>query len=186
MMENPIVETTSGRIRGTNDAGVNIFKGIPYGGPVEGTGRFAPPSDPIPWPGVRDALAYGYRAMQDDDAFGLAPELLELLALRESQPMNENCLVLNVWTPALNDGVKRPVMFWCHGGAFIAGSGASPWYEGAKLCRKGDVVVVTINHRLGAFGYLYLEDLGGDEFASSGNAGMLDIVAALAWVRDNI
>ncbi len=185
-MEYPIAETTSGRIRGTNDAGVNIFKGIPYGGLVEGTGRFAPPSDPIPWAGVRDALAFGHRAMQDDDAFGLAPELLELLALREPQPMNENCLVLNVWTPALNDGVKRPVMFWCHGGAFIAGSGASPWYEGASLCRKGDVVVVTINHRLGAFGYLHLEDLGGDEFASSGNVGMLDIVAALAWVRDNI
>ena len=99
--------------------------------------------------------------------------------------MDENCLVLNVWTPAINDGGRRPVMFWCHGGAFIAGSGSSAWYDGTKLCRKGDVVVVTINHRLGAFGYLHLEDLG-SQFASSGNAGMLDIVAALEWVRDNI
>jgi para-nitrobenzyl esterase len=99
--------------------------------------------------------------------------------------MDENCLVLNVWTPGVNDGGKRPVMFWCHGGAFIAGSGSSAWYEGTNLCRKGDVVVVTINHRLGAFGYLHLEDID-RRFASSGNAGMLDIVAALEWVRDNI
>ncbi len=182
----PIVETTGGRIRGIDEGGVKAFKGIPYGAPVEAAGRFMPPRAAVPWPGVHDAFTYGYRAMQDDDAFGLAPQLLELLALREPQPMNENCLVLNVWTPALNDGVKRPVMFWCHGGAFIAGSGASPWYEGRNLCRKGDVVVVTINHRLGAFGYLHLADLCGDEFASSGNVGMLDIVAALTWVRDNI
>jgi para-nitrobenzyl esterase len=186
MAEYPITETTSGRVRGISEGGVNIFKGIPYAGLAEGTGRFLPPRPPIKWTGVRDTLAYGHRAMQDDNAFGLAPELLELLALREPQPMNENCLVLNVWTPALNDGVKRPVMFWCHGGAFISGSGASPWYEGGSLCRKGNVVVVTINHRLGAFGYLHLEDLGGHEYASSGNAGMLDIVAALQWVRDNI
>ena len=99
--------------------------------------------------------------------------------------MSENCLVLNVWTPAVNDGRKRPVMFWCHGGAFISGSGDSQWYDGTNLCRKGDVVVVTINHRLGAFGYLHLGEFG-EEFAASGNAGMLDIVAALQWVRDNI
>ena len=156
MTESPIAETSSGRVRGIHDAGVCVFKGIAYGGLTEGTGRFMPPSAVIPWTGVRDALDYGHRAMQDDDAFGLSPELLQLIALREPQPMNENCLVLNVWTPALNDGVKRPVMFWCHGGAFIVGSGASPWYEGASLSRKGDVVVVTINHRLGAFGYLHL------------------------------
>jgi para-nitrobenzyl esterase len=111
------------------------------------------------------------------------PELMALFNA-EPLPMSEDCLVLNVWTPAL-DGRRRPVMFWCHGGAFIAGSGSSAWYDGTKLCRKGDVVVVTINHRLGAFGYLHLEDLG-SQFASSGNAGMLDIVAALEWVRENI
>jgi para-nitrobenzyl esterase len=112
--------------------------------------------------------------------------LLELFAGFEPLPMSENCLFLNIWTPGLSDGRTRPVMFWCHGGAFIVGSGSSPWYTGTNLAQKGDVVVVTINHRLGAFGYLHLEDLGGEQFASSGSAGMLDIIAALEWVRDNI
>src|SRR5208282_4351961 len=137
------------------------------------------------WTGVRDAFEFGNRAMQDDNAFGLNPALVKLFAGRALPPMSENCLVLNVWTPAVNDGRKRPVMFWCHGGAFISGSGDSPWYDGTNLCRRGDVVVVTINHRLGAFGYLHLGEYG-EEFAASGNAGMLDIVAALQWVRDNI
>ena len=124
--------------------------------------------------------------MQDDNAFAIAPEVYRLLEMTEPLGMSENCLVLNVWTPAVNDGRKRPVMLWCHGGAFVTGSGSAPWYDGTRLSRRGDVVVVTINHRLGAFGYLHLDDLGGEEFASSGNAGMLDIVAALEWVRDNI
>src|SRR5260370_2963126 len=100
--------------------------------------------------------------------------------------MSENCLVLNVWTPAAGDGGKRPVMFWCHGGAFTARSGSSDCYDGANLSRKGDAVVVTVNHRLGVLGYLHLGDLGGDAYAASGNVGMLDLVAALTWVRDNI
>jgi len=185
MAEHAIVETIYGKVRGIADDGVNVFKGIPYAGPADGTRRFAPPVKAEPWRGVRDALEYGPTAMQDPEAFGLSPELLALLPVREEIPMDENCLVLNIWTPAVNDRRRRPVMFWCHGGAFIAGSGSSAWYEGTNLCRKGDVVVVTINHRLGAFGYLHLEDLD-KQFASSGNAGMLDIVAAMEWVRDNI
>jgi para-nitrobenzyl esterase len=180
-----IVETAGSKVKGRSERGVNIFKGIPYGGPVDGPGRFAPPCKPQSWPGVRDVLEYGPTAMQDPDAIALSPELVALLPVREAIPMNENCLVLNVWTPAVNDNGRRPVMFWCHGGAFIVGSGSSAWYEGTNLCRKGDVVVVTINHRLGAFGHLYLADLD-QQFASSGNVGMLDIVAALEWVRDNI
>ncbi len=186
MAEHVVVETNCGQIRGIADNGVNVFKGVRYAESPEGDGRFAPPKKLQPWTGVRDAFAFGDRAMQDDNAFALPPALLKLFAGRELPPMSENCLVLNVWTPAVNDGSKRPVMFWCHGGAFIAGSGDSPWYDGTNLCRKGDVVVVTINHRLGAFGYLYLGELSGEEFAASGNAGMLDIVAALEWVRDNI
>jgi para-nitrobenzyl esterase len=185
MAQDVIVETANGKLRGVAIGGVKVFKGIPYAGRADGGRRFAPPAKAELWPGVRDALEYGPTAMQDPDAFGLSPELVALLPLREAVPMDENCLVLNVWTPAIDDGGKRPVMFWCHGGAFIAGSGSSAWYEGTNLCRKGDVVVVTINHRLGAFGYLHLEELG-TQFASSGNAGMLDIIAALEWVRDNI
>ncbi len=186
-MEHVIAEISSGKIRGIRNNGINVFKGIPYGGPVDGPRRFMPPVKPSPWAGVRDAFEYGPRAFQDDNAFAMPPALLKVFNIAEPLPMDENCLVLNVWTPAINDGRKRPVMFWCHGGAFIAGSGSSPWYDGANLARRGDVVVVTINHRLNVFGFLHLDELGGgDAFASSGSAGMLDIVAALEWVRDNI
>jgi para-nitrobenzyl esterase len=186
MAEQVVVETNCGKIRGLADNGVNVFKGVRYAESPAGVGRFAAPRKLQPWTGVRDAFEFGNRAMQDENAFALPPALLKLFAQREMPPMSEDCLVLNVWTPAVNDGRKRPVMFWCHGGAFISGSGDSPWYDGTSLCRKGDVVVVTINHRLGAFGYLHLGELGGEEFTASGNAGMLDIVAALEWVRDNI
>src|ERR1700688_3328284 len=186
MAQTVVVETNCGKIHGIAENAVNVFKGIPYAASPEGDGRFAPPRRLEPWTGVRDAFACGTGAMQDENAFAMPPAMLKLFAGRELPPMSENCLVLNVWTPAVNDGRKRPVMFWCHGGAFIAGSGDSPWYEGTNLCRKGDVVVMTINHRLGAFGYLHLGDFGGEEFAASGNAGMFDIVAALEWVRDNI
>jgi para-nitrobenzyl esterase len=185
MPEHVVAETICGKIRGSVQNGISSFKGIPYAGPADGAGRFMPPSKPAPWTGVRDALAYGARAMQNDDAFALAPEVINLFIGAEVQPMSENCLFLNVWTPA-PDGRKRPVMFWCHGGAFIAGSGSAAWYDGTSLARKGDVVVVTINHRLGAFGYLHLADVGGAACPLSGVAGMLDIVAALEWVRDNI
>jgi para-nitrobenzyl esterase len=185
MPEHVVAETTCGKIRGSIQNGISSFKGIPYAGPADGAGRFMPPSKPAPWTGVRDALAYGARAMQNDDSFALAPEVIDLFIGAEVQPMSENCLFLNVWTPAL-DGRKRPVMFWCHGGAFIAGSGSAAWYDGTNLARKGDVVVVTINHRLGAFGYLHLAGVGGASCPLSGVVGMLDIVAALEWVRDNI
>src|SRR6185369_11435343 len=99
---------------------------------------------------------------------------------------DEDCLCLNVWTPGPNTNRKRPVMFWCHGGGFAAESGTWPWVYGENLARRGDVVVVTVNHRLNLFGYLHLGDVGGEKYAASGNAGMLDLVLALQWVRDNI
>ena len=168
-MKTVIAEISSGKIRGVRIDGIDVFKGIPYGGPVDGARRFLAPRKPKPWAGIRDAVEFGPRAVQNDNAFAMPSELLKVFTVPEPLLMGENCLVLNVWTPGTDDGRKRPVMFWCHGGAFIAGSGSSPRFDGANLARNGDVVVVTINHRLNVFGFLHLDELGGgEEFASSG------------------
>ncbi len=178
------VETAYGRIRGVDAAGIKVFKGIPYGASTAGSNRFMPPVAPAKWTGVRDALAYGPSAPQREPGVGRNASPIAVAAAGLPAE-TEDCLVLNVWTPAL-DGRKRPVMFWCHGGGFATGSGSSPVTEGANLARRGDVVVVTINHRLNVLGFTALEEAGGSEFAGSGDAGMLDIVFALEWVRDNI
>jgi para-nitrobenzyl esterase len=178
-------ETSLGTIRGVDNGGIKTFKGVPYGANTMGRNRFMPPVDPPKWPGVRDALAWGPSAPQrEPGARAAASDLAVAAAGLPSE--NENCLVLNVWTPALGDGRKRPVMLWCHGGGFATGSGSSPVTDGTNLARRGDVVVVTINHRLNLLGFTYLEELGGADFASSGDVGMLDIVHALKWVRENI
>lgn len=183
-----VVETTSGKVRGGMERGVNIFKGIPYAAPPLGALRFRPPQKAEPWTGVRDATAYGNMAVQSENVFRLPADLLKIFTLAGRQTHSEDCLYLNVWSSASSGGRgsgKRPVLFWCHGGAFITGSGSSPWSDGANLCRADDVVVVSFNHRLGALGYLHLEDIA-DGFAGAGTAGVMDIVAALEWVRDNI
>jgi para-nitrobenzyl esterase len=167
-----IAETSHGRVRGVEVDGIKIFKGIPYGASTAGKNRFMPPVNPEQWTGVRDALTYGHSAPQAASA--------------SQPPQGENCLVLNVWTPAVNDGRKRPVMFWCHGGGFATGSGSSAVTDGTNLARRGDVVVVSINHRLNVLGFTYLQEFGGAEFAESGDVGMLDIGHALKWVRANI
>jgi para-nitrobenzyl esterase len=178
MSETSIATTTAGKIRGAFQESIHSFKGIRYGADTAAT-RFAAPRAPEPWSDVRDALEYGNSSPQgvSGDGGGL------FASWRPSPPlpMSEDCLFLNVWTPGLRDGKKRPVMVWLHGGGFVTGSGSSNAYEGTRLSQRGDVVVVTINHRLNAFGYLYL----GEAFADSGNAGMLDILLALEWVRDN-
>jgi para-nitrobenzyl esterase len=184
-MSDFVVETRSGRLRGASDGRVGIFKGIPYAAPPVGAMRFRPPVPAKSWTGVRDALAYGNRAIQSENVFALPADLLDLFTLGGTEPKSEDCVYLNVWTATLA-GPPKPVLFWCHGGAFITGSGSSPWSDGANLCRSEDVVVVSFNHRLGALGYLHLEDLAGEGFDGAGLAGMLDIVAALEWVRDNI
>ena len=177
----PVVETTAGKIRGAVDGKVSAFRGVPYGASTAGTARFMPPEKPQPWAGVKDTVELGHRSPQGPS--GLIPEVA---AVDANEAMGEDCLVLNVWTPSATSRQKRPVMVWLHGGGFTSGSGGFKIYDGANLAGKHDVVVVTVNHRLNAFGYLYLSDLGGAQFANASNVGMLDIVAALEWVRDNI
>ena len=178
----PVVNTKYGKVRGIAEDGVSIFKGIPYGAPTSGANRFMPPKEPTPWSDVRDATMFGNRAPQTD-ATGFMEE--EVVAL-DRTAQSEDCLRLNIWTAGLGGAGKRPVMLWCHGGGFTGGSGGNVRYDGAMLAKKHGVVLVTVNHRLNAFGFLYLAKLGGEKYADSGNVGMLDIVAALNWVKDNI
>ena len=177
----PLVMTTAGEVRGYYENEVSVFKGVPYGASTGGANRWLVPKKPEAWSGVRDATAFGPMCPQ---IFG-AP-LAEETSVLQRGPMSENCLNLNIWTPvARADGNKRPVMVWFHGGAFSLGSGASATSDGVNLVRKNDVVLVTLNHRLNLFGYLHLGTAGPD-YRVSGNAGMLDCVAALEWVHDNI
>jgi para-nitrobenzyl esterase len=181
-----VAETTTGKVQGMNLGGIKTFKGIPYGAPTGGKNRYMPPQKPAPWKGVRDAFEFGQISPQVmADTRGDYAQLIDW----DFQPggMGEDCLALNVWTPALKDGGKRPVLVCFHGGGFAVGSGAALGYSGEPLARFGNVVVVTVNHRLASLGYLHLADLGAPpEFARAGVVGLMDLVTSLAWVRDNI
>jgi len=174
-----VADTSAGRVRGVVIDGVNVFKGIPYGASTSGKNRFRAPVKPTPWTGTRDALAYGATAPQTSDNSGTT-------AAGSPIQQSEDCLVLNVFTPGLKDSRKRPVMVWLHGGGFSSGSGSGRILDGTSLAHAHDVVTVTLNHRLNVFGYTHLGDAMGSEFAASSSVGLLDIVAALEWVRDNI
>ena len=177
--ESPVVATSGGTVRGlitTN--GIASYRGIPYGAPTGGANRFMPPRHAVPWTGVFDATVFGPSAPQGPPNRPPDPG--------RDVRTGEDCLVVNVWTPAPTRSARRPVMVWLHGGGFITGSATPALYDGANLARLGDVVVVSLNHRLNAFGYTYLGGVGGADFADSGNVGQLDIVQALGWVRDNI
>lgn len=187
-----IVETDSGKVFGFVSNGIVTFKGMPYGASTAGKNRFMPPAKPEPWAGVRSALYWGPVSPQnytstfdgrrngwnhDDESF--------MFEWEDGQP-SEDCLRINVWTPSINDNKKRPVLMWIHGGGFTSGSDNElRMYDGESLARRGDVVMVSVNHRLGVLGYMNLIEYG-EQYAGSPNVGMMDLVAALEWVKTNI
>ncbi|HKA17544.1 MAG TPA: carboxylesterase/lipase family protein [Blastocatellia bacterium] len=181
-----VVETTYGKVQGIATAGIKEFKGIPYGAPTGGKNRFMPPKKPASWTGVRECFAHGQCCPQT--LSNLKSEYGMMIQWdQHSGGMGEDCLVLNVWTPGVNDNAKRAVLVSFHGGGYTTGSGNAPGFDGAQLALFGDVVVVTVNHRLASYGYTHLADLGAPpEFAYAGVTGIMDLVASLQWVHDNI
>ncbi|MEO6340825.1 MAG: carboxylesterase family protein, partial [Caulobacteraceae bacterium] len=178
----PVADTTAGKIRGYANGRIKVFKGVPYGQPTGGANRWLPAKAPIAWKGVRDATKQGDKCPQNEGA-PMEEEAVQL----GKETMSEDCLNLDVWTPAVGAGSgKRPVMVWYHGGGFSSGSGGGLRYDGVNLCTKKDIVLVVVTHRLNVFGFLNLASLYGPAYADSGNVGIMDCVSALKWVHDNI
>ncbi len=194
MTEDVLIEITAGKMRGALSNGVAAFKGIPYGESVRGRRRWQRSSPVTPWSGVRDAVEYGARAIQPEsaDMHVTSQELEDLMAAggpsdERWKVQDEECLTLSVWTPEPSPKRNLPVMFWCHGGKYFGETPPVWWFDGENLARNENVVVVTVRHRVGVLGFLHLADLpGGAEYEGSANIGMLDLVDALKWVKDNI
>ncbi|MEM5318292.1 carboxylesterase family protein [Paraburkholderia sp. JHI869] len=180
MTTSPVVETTGGKVRGAFTQSVFSFKGIPYGADTSGANRFHP-AKRIDWAGVRDALAFPSRAPQNEPDSALPYHTWA----KDRGPMAEDCLALNVYTSTLQEGARKPVLVYLHGGGFSMGAAGAPGLDGSNLARR-DVVVVTVNHRLNLFGFLYLGTADGDFSADATNLGMLDIVRALKWIKENV
>ena len=181
------VNVTQGAVKGIEAQGIHCFKGIPYAAPVSGENRWLPPRQPAHWSGVRDASQFGNICPQESPPNGwLAGKAgrLFIKTLWETEPVGDDCLNLNVWTPSMDPDAKLPVMFWIHGGAFTTGSGSLPVYDGRNLAKK-EVVVVSINYRLGLMGSFVAPGMFDDDFCGA-NRGFLDQLAALRWVNENI
>lgn len=176
------VEIESGKLRGSRKDGAISFKGVPYAAPTGAHNRLMAPQPVQNWTGVRDALRFGNRCPQERETFADAPILSWY---GQTEPFSENCCVLNVFTPQL-DAAKRPVMVYIHGGGYFTGGGGGAVLDGSHLAKFGDVVVVTVNHRLNVFGYTNLDHLDAERFGDAANAGQLDLIAALGWVKRNI
>lgn len=190
-MTGPVAETTYGKVQGAFVEGAAIFLGVPYGGSTSGENRFRPPTAPEAWEGIRDATVHGPWPPQPAPLVPHLGDVMPKLGVwlshgSELPPTSEDCLNLNVFTPLARDGEDRPVMVWFHGGGCTAGSGNEASYEGSALAKRCDVVVVTVNARLGVLGYLYLGGFGIPGYEASGSVGALDHIAALRWVQDNI
>ena len=184
----PIVETTGGQVSGIALEGMELFVEIPYAAPPVGAARFKPPRPVVAWQGVKPADTWRFRTPQNPDAGHLRTpkKYFAMLGERYAPELSEDSLTLNIWTPSSSDGKRRPVLFFMHGGGYVFGHAGAPSFDGERFARDHDLVFVSVTHRLNAFGFLYLEGLGGADYKGSGNAGMLDLVAALEWVRDNI
>jgi para-nitrobenzyl esterase len=181
------VDTTNGRVRGIANTGIKLFLGIPYGADTSGKNRFMPPKKPAAWSGTRTCLSYGPISPQTMSGYRSDYSQMIMWDRHVASGMGEDCLSLNVWTPGVNDNAKRAVLVSFHGGGWATGSGNGPMYDGGQLALLGDVVVVTVNHRLASFGYTHLASVGAPEaFRSAGVCGVMDMVASLEWVRDNI
>lgn len=180
----PVVDTAQGRLRGAHAAGITSFKGIRYGAPTSGANRFMPPQPVEPWAGVKDALYFSHAAPQMPNGRAFAYDDL-IVFDRHPSGLGEDCLAVNLWTPTLDANAKKPVIFVIHGGGYYGGSGNSFGMDGEEMARYADSVVIAVNHRLGAFGFAHLAEFD-DRFARSGAVGMMDIVAALAWVKENV